>query len=65
LGQRLRDGRVNRRHPILVIIQTMALKNDVRGWRDELVRLDTAVYSAIAGTSTPRLDRILRNVSRG
>ena len=64
LGRRLRDGRVSGRHPILVIIQTMGLKNDVRGWRDELVRLDTAVYSAIAGTPTPRLDRILRNVSR-
>ena len=25
------------RHPILVIIQTMALGNDVRGWRDELL----------------------------
>jgi undecaprenyl-diphosphatase len=39
-------------------------RGDRRGWRDELVRLDTAVYSAIAGTPTPRLDRILRSVSR-
>jgi membrane-associated phospholipid phosphatase len=42
----------------------MAPRNNVRGLRDELVRLDTAVYSAIAGTPTPRLDRILRGVSR-
>jgi undecaprenyl-diphosphatase len=42
----------------------MAMKTEVRGWRDELVRLDTAVYSAIAATPTPRLDRILRSVSR-
>jgi membrane-associated phospholipid phosphatase len=38
--------------------------NDVVGWRAELLRLDTAVYSAIAGTPTPVLDRILRGVSR-
>jgi undecaprenyl-diphosphatase len=48
----------------LVIIQKMAMKTDVRGWRNELIRLDTAVYSTIAGTPTPRLDRILRSVSR-
>lgn len=33
-------------------------------WRDELVRLDTAVYAAIAGTPTPVLDRTFRSVSR-
>ena len=36
----------------------------MRGWRDELVGLDTAVYSAIAGTPTPVLDRVFRGVSR-
>ena len=35
-----------------------------RGWRDELVRLDIAVYSAIATTRTPFLDDALRGVSR-
>jgi membrane-associated phospholipid phosphatase len=42
----------------------MGLKGDAGGWRDELVRLDTAVYSAIASTPTPVLDRVLRGVSR-
>src|SRR4051812_26425704 len=40
------------------------MKNDVVGWRAELIRLDAAVYSAIADTRTPVLDRILRGVSR-
>jgi membrane-associated phospholipid phosphatase len=31
----------------------MAMKTEVRGWRDELVRLDSAVYTAIAATPTP------------
>jgi membrane-associated phospholipid phosphatase len=39
-------------------------RGDRRGWRDELVRLDTAVYSAIAKTRTPLLDRALRVISR-
>lgn len=40
------------------------MKDDPGDWRDELVRLDTAVYSAIASTPTPVLDRVLRGVSR-
>jgi|tagenome__1003787_1003787.scaffolds.fasta_scaffold20234997_2 membrane-associated phospholipid phosphatase len=32
-------------------------------WREELERLDLAVYAAIAGTPTPRLDRVFRRVS--
>jgi membrane-associated phospholipid phosphatase len=42
----------------------MEMKDDPGDWRDELVRLDTAVYSAIANTPTPLLDRVLRGVSR-
>jgi membrane-associated phospholipid phosphatase len=42
----------------------MEMKDDPGDWRDELVRLDTAVYSAIASTPTPVLDRVLRGVSR-
>jgi undecaprenyl-diphosphatase len=42
----------------------MEMKDDPGEWRDELVRLDTAVYSAIAGTPTPLLDRVMRGVSR-
>lgn len=40
------------------------MKDDPGDWQDELVRLDTAVYSAIAITPTPLLDRVLRGVSR-
>lgn len=40
------------------------MKDDPGDWQDELVRLDTAVYSAIASTPTPVLDRVLRGVSR-
>lgn len=40
------------------------MKDDPGDRRDELVRLDTAVYSAIASTPTPVLDRVLRGVSR-
>lgn len=40
------------------------MKDDPGDWQDELVRLDTAVYSAIASTPTPLLDRVLRGVSR-
>jgi undecaprenyl-diphosphatase len=42
----------------------MEMKDDASECRDELVRLDTAVYSAIANTPTPLLDRVLRGVSR-
>jgi membrane-associated phospholipid phosphatase len=42
----------------------MEMKDDPGDWQDELVRLDTAVYSAIASTPTPLLDRVLRGVSR-
>jgi membrane-associated phospholipid phosphatase len=42
----------------------MEMKDDRGDWQDELVRLDTAVYSAIAITPTPLLDRVLRGVSR-
>jgi membrane-associated phospholipid phosphatase len=34
------------------------------GWREELLRLDTAVYSAVAETPTPALDRAFRRLSR-
>jgi membrane-associated phospholipid phosphatase len=38
--------------------------NDTRdGWWHELVRLDVAVYAAIAATPTPRFDRGLRRLS--
>lgn len=40
------------------------MKDDASECRGELVRLDTAVYSAIASTPTPLLDRVLRGVSR-
>jgi membrane-associated phospholipid phosphatase len=33
-------------------------------WREELVRLDTAIYAAIAETPTPVLDRVFRGISR-
>lgn len=33
-------------------------------WQDELVRLDNAVYSAIAHTPTPMVDRVFRRISR-
>jgi membrane-associated phospholipid phosphatase len=33
-------------------------------WRDEIVRLDGALYSAIATTATPELDRYFRQLSR-
>jgi membrane-associated phospholipid phosphatase len=42
----------------------MEMTDDPGDWQDELVRLDTAVYSAIAITPTPLLDRVLRGVSR-
>ncbi|HEX6886512.1 MAG TPA: hypothetical protein VF143_00285, partial [Candidatus Nanopelagicales bacterium] len=31
-----------------------------RSWGEELLALDTAIYVAVAGTPTPRLDRVLR-----
>lgn len=34
------------------------------GWREELERLDLAVYGAIAATPTPALDHALRRLSR-
>ena len=34
------------------------------GWQDEIVRLDGALYSAIATTATPALDRYFRRLSR-
>ena len=40
------------------------MKDDASECRGELVRLDTTVYSAIATTPTPLLDRVLRGVSR-
>jgi membrane-associated phospholipid phosphatase len=33
-------------------------------WIDELLRIDTAVYAAIAATPTPTLDRAFRGLSR-
>jgi membrane-associated phospholipid phosphatase len=42
----------------------MEMKDDASECRGELVRLDTTVYSAIASTPTPLLDRVLRGVSR-
>jgi membrane-associated phospholipid phosphatase len=33
-------------------------------WTDELLRIDTAVYAAIAATPTPSLDRAFRRLSR-
>jgi membrane-associated phospholipid phosphatase len=35
-----------------------------RRWIDELLRIDTAVYAAIAATPTPSLDRAFRRLSR-
>jgi undecaprenyl-diphosphatase len=35
-----------------------------RRWIDELLRIDTAVYAAIAATQTPTLDRAFRHLSR-
>ncbi len=37
---------------------------DRTGWRDEIGKLDTALYSAIAATPTPTLDRSFRALSR-
>jgi membrane-associated phospholipid phosphatase len=34
------------------------------GWREDLRKLDLAVYAAIAATPTPRLDRLFRRISR-
>jgi membrane-associated phospholipid phosphatase len=34
------------------------------GWREEAGRLDVAVYSAVAATPTPALDRCFRDLSR-
>jgi len=33
-------------------------------WRDEIVRLDGALYSAVDTTATPGLDRYFRQLSR-
>jgi membrane-associated phospholipid phosphatase len=33
-------------------------------WTDELLRIDTAVYAAVATTPTPSLDRVFRRISR-
>ena len=37
---------------------------DRRLWREEVVRLDVAVYAAIAATPTPAMDAALRRLSR-
>ena len=37
---------------------------DRRPWREEVVRLDVAVYAAIAATPTPAMDAALRGLSR-
>ena len=37
---------------------------DRRQWREEVVRLDVAVYAAIAATPTPAMDAALRGLSR-
>ena len=37
---------------------------DRRQWREEAVRLDVAVYAAIAATPTPAMDATLRGLSR-
>ena len=37
---------------------------DRRQWREEAVRLDVAVYAAIAATPTPAMDAALRGLSR-
>jgi membrane-associated phospholipid phosphatase len=34
------------------------------GWQEEIGRLDEAVYSAVAATPTPQLDRCFRGLSR-
>jgi membrane-associated phospholipid phosphatase len=34
-----------------------------RGWLTEISRVDEAVYDAVAGVSTPRLDRAMRRLS--
>ena len=41
----------------------MSLRPTRGGWREEVDRLDVAVYSAVAATPTPRLDVFLRRVS--
>jgi len=43
---------------------TMSLRPTRGGWREEVDRLDAAVFSAVAATQTPRLDGALRRVSR-
>jgi len=40
------------------------LQADRAGWREEIERLDEAVYSAVAATPTPQLDRCFRGLSR-
>jgi undecaprenyl-diphosphatase len=44
----------------------MSLPSDLDGdqsWLDEVQRLDTAVYLAVAGTPTPRLDAAMRRLT--
>lgn len=44
----------------------MSLPSDLDGdqsWLDEVQRLDTAVYLAVAGTPTPRLDTAMRRLT--
>jgi membrane-associated phospholipid phosphatase len=44
----------------------MSLPSDLEGdqrWLDEVQRLDTAVYLAVAGTPTPRLDTAMRRLT--
>ena len=45
-------------------VSTVSAPADTSDWRDELTRLDVAVYSAIAQTPTPVLDRVFRRISR-
>ena len=56
-GSRARKGRT-------VAAEDTSVEVEGGGWQEELVRLDTAMYSAVAGTPTPVLDRAFRGVSR-
>ena len=45
-------------------VATTTEARPAEGWIDELLRIDTAVYAAIATTPTPSLDRAFRRLSR-
>src|SRR6266511_3484743 len=66
----VRSTREERRPPVpsdAAYDQRVATKTQGKpavGWIDELVRIDTAVYAAIAATPTPSLDRAFRRLSR-